>query len=263
MISITLTQFAARSLWENMKVLRVALFGLTIVACSDDPSGSIAAQRPPADTGTGTDSGLADSGTARTAARIVAIGDSIMAWNREAGASIPDVVGAQLSAEVDNRAVGGAIFLDDNEGIPAQYVSDAWSWLLLDGGGNDVNDGCGCDDCAVLLDRLLSIDGQTGAIAAFIDQVRATGVKVAFVGYYKLPSGAQFGFDRCGDELATMRARATRMAASREGVIFVDATQAVRATDLPLYDNDLVHPSVAGSAAVGQLVADRVRAAGI
>lgn len=53
------------------------------------------------------------------------------------------------------------------------------------------------------------------------------------------------------------------MVASRDGVIFVDATQAVRATDLSLYDDDLVHPSVAGSAAVGQLVADRIRAAGI
>ena len=228
-----------------MKNLFAALLGLTTVAAA---CGGEDAVTPP---------------TTPSSAPMVAIGDSIMAWNSEAQASIPDVVGQRLSVEVENRSVGGAVFLDAAEGIPTQYVQSAWSWLILDGGGNDVNDGCECGDCRATLDALLSADGQSGAIASFIDQVRATGVKVAFVGYYVLPSGAAFGFDRCGDELSTMRTRASLMATSRDGVIFVDATQAVQATDLSMYDDDRVHPSVAGSAAVGALIADQIRAAGL
>ena len=191
---------------------------------------------------------------------IVAIGDSIMAWNdgQEVRASIPAVAGRRLSVDVENRAVGSSFFLDPAEGIPTQYVGGEWSWLLLNGGGNDLNETCGCDVCAQTLDELVSVDGQTGAIARFVDQVRALGVKVAFVGYYDLPEGAFFGFDACDDELEVLRSRVSRLAAARDGVIYVDARDAVSAADLTFYSEDRVHPSIAGSAAVGELVAERI-----
>ena len=52
-------------------------------------------------------------------------------------------------------------------------------------------------------------ENGTGRLATSIAEIVATGANVAFVGYYELPDGAEFGFDRCGEELVTL---ATRMA---------------------------------------------------
>lgn len=188
----------------------------------------------------------------------IAVGDSMFDWNIEEEASIPTVIGEELGIEVANAAIGGAQVLGW-DAIPDQYQSGSWTWAIMDGGGNDLNDECGCGDCGAVMNALISGDGTRGAIPELVATAREDGARVAWVGYYDLPEGAEFGFDRCDDELLVLRERLAAMADADAGVIFVDASDAFSADQLEMYDEDRVHPSVEGGRAVGALVADAIR----
>ncbi len=192
---------------------------------------------------------------------ILVLGDSIMDWNVEAGASIGHVVQERTEQPVTIRAVSGAHFAsDEDDDIRSQYVEGDWSWVVFTGGGNDLNDRCGCGDCSGVLNELLSPDGASGAIAEAVDALRSTGVKVMFLTYYDLPPTAQFGFANCGDESEELALRASTMAQAREDVYWVDMGQVVFPNDLSAFDEDHVHPSERGSALIGELVADVIMA---
>ena len=102
---------------------------------------------------------------------LLGIGDSYFAWNAEEGLGIPDVVGDALGVETYNLATSGATVLGGaGEGplvIPNQYTEAAWDWVVMDGGGNDLEGDCGCGACEDVLDDLLSADGH-GAIADLV-----------------------------------------------------------------------------------------------
>ena len=101
---------------------------------------------------------------------LLAVGDSVLDWNREEGASIPSVVGRYAHLEVINESIGGSQVLDHGPGgIPQQYISGAWSWVLIDGGANDVGDGCGCGHCMHQVDRIISADIRTGAMVDLVE----------------------------------------------------------------------------------------------
>ncbi len=192
---------------------------------------------------------------------ILVLGDSIMDWNVEAGTSIGHVVQERTEQPVTIRAVSGAHFAsDEDDDIRSQYVEGDWSWVVFTGGGNDLNDRCGCGDCSGVLNELLSPDGASGAIVDAVDALRSTGVKVMFLTYYDLPPTAQFGFANCGDESEELALRASTMAQAREDVYWVDMGQVVFPTDLSAFDEDHVHPSERGSALIGELVADVIMA---
>lgn len=193
---------------------------------------------------------------------ILAIGDSAMAWNAEEGASIPDVVGEVLGVEVANAAVSGSMVLGGEDAIPDQYVEGTWRWLVMTGGGNDLNDECGCGDCAGIMDELIAEDGDSGAIPDFVGRVVADGVRVAYLSYYDLPEGAEFGFDDCDDELDLMRERLALLAEAEPELVLVDGRDAFSAEELEYYDEDLVHPSIEGARALGELLAEAIDAAG-
>lgn len=192
---------------------------------------------------------------------VIAVGDSIFDYNVEEGASIPAVIGETLGLEVANAAVGGAQVLGGDAPIPDQYQSGDWDWAVMDGGGNDMNDRCGCGECDEVMDTLISSDGASGAIPELVATALDDGARVAWVGYYDLAEGAEFGFDRCGEELIELRARTAAMAEGDEDVIFVDASEAFTADELDHYDDDRVHPSIKGGRAVGELVAAAMLAA--
>ena len=192
---------------------------------------------------------------------ILVLGDSIMDWNVEEGTSIGHVVQERTEQPVTIRAVSGAHFAsDEDDDIRSQYVEGDWSWVVFTGGGNDLNDRCGCGDCSGVLNELLSPDGASGAIVDAVDALRSTGVKVMFLTYYDLPPTAQFGFANCGDESEELALRASTMAQAREDVYWVDMGQVVFPTDLSAFDEDHVHPSERGSALIGELVADVIMA---
>ncbi len=198
--------------------------------------------------------------------RITAIGDSIMAFHREAGASIADVIGQQLGVSVVNNAVGGAYLTNDIDpevtelDIRAQYTTNqTWDWLVMDGGGNDFNDECGCGECAATMDDIISADGQSGALPTFVDSVTASGTQVIFMGYYDIPDTAQFGFDRCEAVFTTYKQRVLTLVNANPQLWFVDAGRVVSPTDLTDYVDDHVHPSIQGSQKIGVLIADTIR----
>lgn len=187
---------------------------------------------------------------------ILLLGDSILAWNAEVGASVADVVAAKLGAEVVQAAVPGARVLGGPDPVPDQYLPGPWRWVVVQGGGNDLVAECGCGACEAALDRLIGRDGKSGAIARLTERVRADGASVLLWSYYAMPDDAPFPFDRCNDELVEVHARLARLAARDDGIVLVDGREVVRPARTDLYDRDRVHPSPAGSRAIGVQLAE-------
>ncbi len=128
-------------------------------------------------------------------ARILLLGDSLMASNRTTGRSVADRLEQILGEEVVDKSVPGARILyalpiSGAAGlrISAQMQPGAWDVVIINGGGNDLLFGCGCGKCTGVLDRLISPDGRAGAIPAFVKAVRDTGAKVVFTGYLRNPA---------------------------------------------------------------------------
>ena len=72
--------------------------------------------------------------------------------------------------------------------------------MLVDGGGNDLNDGCECRQCDAVMEEIITADAEQGAMADFVEQIVDDGYNVALMGYYKMPGNAEYGFDQCNDE---------------------------------------------------------------
>ena len=202
---------------------------------------------------------MALAGMAR--ADILTMGDSVLAWN--GSRSIGNVVAAETGQRVVKGARSGARVIQPNPllragglDIPRQFRAGPWDWVILNGGANDLSATCRCARCEAQLTALLGPDGRSGAIASVVAQLRARGSRVLILGYYG-PSGRGGGMDACREELAELDARAARLAARDPGVRFVDAGDVM--TDPSLYDRDNVHPSPAGSAAIGRLIARALR----
>ena len=194
-------------------------------------------------------------GKAAEEATIIAVGDSFLDWHSDEGLSIPDVVGEQLDMTTDNAAISGAMVLStDDSAIPNQYREGVWSWVIINGGGNDITDRCACDDCTDVMDMLIAEDGSSGVLPELAEQAVTHGAQVVVVGYMNLPEEAQES-PQCNDELVELRARKAALADGLPGATFVDASQVMDGTDLELYDTDNLHPSVLGSRAVGELIA--------
>lgn len=186
-------------------------------------------------------------------AKILVMGDSILAWNRAQGASIPDVVERQLGEPVLDASVPGARMRQAGLrgaiglSIPAQYRQGDWETVILNGGANDLRAACGCRRCDTVLDRLARQDYP--ALIA-----RLAPARVVIVGYYGRMQGGGGSFDDCDDELAILGDRLAALAARDPRVTFVP----VRATvdgNPRFYGPDRVHPSPEGSALIGRLVA--------
>lgn len=191
---------------------------------------------------------------------IIAIGDSIFDWNREGDNSVPDVVGEELGLTVANAAIGGTKLTVGPEAIPDQYQAGEWQAVVMDGGGNDVNDECGCGECDDVMDAIISADGTAGVVPDFAAEVNGAGIPVVFWSYYELPDDAEFGFDRCGEELVTLVDRLALLAAAEPDFHLVDGRDVVKASDTQYYDEDRVHPSVEGGRVVGQQIAAVIEA---
>lgn len=190
-------------------------------------------------------------------ADVIVVGDSILAWHRGTGRSIPEIVADATGLSVSNVAVNGARFLGE-AGIPAQYATSDWDWVILDGGGNDLLPVCGTPNAQVVLDNLISADGRSGAMPAFIRRAAGDGARVIVLGYY--PVSDQGGpFVGCESALDELAARQAAMADQSQSVFFVDAGLVVGPMDAAAYAPDLVHPSPRGAALVGQLISSTMR----
>ena len=197
------------------------------------------------------------------AQEIVVIGDSIMDWN-SASESVPGQLAAALGVPVDNRAVSGAqvnpglIERTLGKDIPSQLDGASPDVLVMTGGGNDFGEGCGCQLCNSVLDSLVAPDG-TGDLGGFLKDQTETIDQVIYLGYYAPPVGGN-EYSPCIPWMTEMDRRIAALADQTPGLTFVSATAVIDPANRDLYDPDWVHPSPAGAALIGALLADTIRA---
>lgn len=196
---------------------------------------------------------------------ILAIGDSVMAWNESSDAAIPDAVARTLDREVISRAVPGAQF-DNASGLASavgfdirnQYPGGTWNWIIVNGGANDLWADCGCGACGPVVDKLISADAKSGSIPRFLRQLRASGAQVLWMGYYK--GNGRGSFKGCRDDLVRMEERIARFALATPGVYFVDAEDVLDPEDPASFARDNNHPSPKGAAVIGAYLAQTISA---
>lgn len=199
--------------------------------------------------------------TRDTQARILLMGDSLMAMHSAKGMGVADAIEEDLNEPVIDRAVSGARYLyalpisgSLGLNITKQYRPGDWEWIVLNGGGNDIWMGCGCGPCDRRIGRLISKDGTRGRIPGFVSQMRQSGAQVVFVGYLRTP-GVTSPVEGCADDGDEMDRRLAKLAALDSGVHFVSLADLVPHGDRSYHGLDLIHPSVKGSRAIGQRVA--------
>lgn len=192
---------------------------------------------------------------------VVLVGDSILAWNRETGESIGDALASQINKPVANLAESGALFMagfwEFGEDIPAQLDGAKPDILILTGGGNDVEPGCGTRKAAQIIDRMIAAD-LSGELADFVEPLTEQGTQVVYLAYYDLPDITS-EFTPCRSDLLTLEARAIALADQTDGFRVAAGRSAIDPADLTLYDPDGIHPSPAGAALLGALLADTIR----
>ena len=196
--------------------------------------------------------------TAAAAADVLAIGDSILEWNEWDGASIPEVAGQLAGMTVHNAAISGEAFLAEAPaGIPAQFTPGNYQAVILNGGINDLPAGCNQDGSMPTVDSIIAPSGQSGPMFDLIETITQGGAKVVIVGYF-VPYEY---FEGCVAEVVALNTRYAALAQGNPSVAFVDSSSVITPTlNVQHYDQDKLHPSVSGSAAIGKLVADALNA---
>lgn len=198
-------------------------------------------------------------------ARILAMGDSMLAWHGASRAAVShnmeDILGEPV---IDRSVVGARIFyhlpvsgaLGMN--ISQQYVPGNWDWVVMNGGGNDLWFGCGCTRCDRKLTRMITSDGQGGSVPDLVRQIRASGARVIYVGYLRSP-GIGSMIEHCRDEGNEFERRLSIMAERDPGVYFVSLVDLVPHGDRSFHAFDMVHPSMKASRAIAQRISAIIR----
>ncbi|WP_299701553.1 SGNH/GDSL hydrolase family protein [uncultured Tateyamaria sp.] len=209
--------------------------------------------------------GCAEPVPSSGAARIIATGDSLLAWNAASNRSVVSALEKRLRATVVDRSVVGARYhyvlpISGSLGlrIGSQYAVGRWDWAIMNGGGNDLWMGCGCRKCDAQLNRLISADGTSGTVVDMVRRARADGARVIYVGYLRTP-GQPSMIDHCRDIGNAYEARLARMAEGDAGVTFVSIADLVPHGDLSFHAADRIHPSPKGSAAIAARIAAVMR----
>lgn len=197
-----------------------------------------------------------NTGKSDANARILTMGDSMLATHKISGRSVSNFMERALGEPVIDRSVMGAHVIYNlpvtgamGLNISRQYVPGNWDWIVLNGGGNDLWLGCGCGSCEGRMNRLVGPTGLSGQIPGLIGRLRSTGAKVIYVGYMRSPgSGSPIeGCRAVGDELER-RVQAT--AARDNGVYFVSLQDMVPFGDRSFHSADMIHPSFKGAASI-------------
>ena len=210
-------------------------------------------------------SGCGETVSESTEARILLMGDSMMASNAIGGNTVANWMEANLGVEVIDRSVAGAKYfyylpISGAAGLrlDAQYRPGPWEWIVLNGGGNDLLFGGGCGASTTQLDRLITPDGKHGAIPGFVANLRASGARVLYVGYLRNP-GMATPIKSCGPAGNEMDRRLTKMAALTEGVDFMAISDLVPYRDPSYHQLDRIHPSPKGSREIARRIAKHIK----
>ncbi len=188
---------------------------------------------------------------AQEAPRIQLLGDSMMATHRLIGRSIPDVLGRTLDVEIANQAASGAMI----RGISRQYESGEYDWVVLNGGGNDMWLGCGCRECEERMDMVIGEDGMSGRLPQLVARILKDGAQVLYVGYLRSP-GFSSPIENCRDEGDEMERRVALMASKLRDTYHLSNADLVPSGDRSFHAFDRIHPSIKGSRAIAQRIAN-------
>lgn len=194
---------------------------------------------------------------------ILAIGDSMMAAHRISGRAVSHSVERSTGLNVKDNSVLGARIIYNlpitgslGLNIGKQYRKGNWDWVIMNGGGNDLWLGCGCNRCDRKLNKLAAKDGSgKGAIPKLIKKIRATGAKVIYVGYLRSP-GADSPIEHCRDDGDELEKRVKAFADTDTGVFHVSIRDLVPNGDRSFHGSDMIHPSIKGSREIGKRVAN-------
>lgn len=198
-------------------------------------------------------------------ARILLLGDSMMAANRAYGAGVADVLEVKLGMKVIDRSVVAARYfyalpISGSAGLnlTAQFRPGPWDVIVLNGGGNDLLFGCGCGRCEGVLNRLVSPDGRQGTIPSYISKLTSTGARVVYVGYLRNP-GTGTPIKACGpagNELDRRLAKLDRLVPS---MVFLPMSDLVPTGDASYHQIDRIHPSQKGSREIAHRIANVIK----
>lgn len=198
-------------------------------------------------------------------AQVIAVGDSLMAWNATSGSSVPDVIEQSIGAPVVDRTVSAAWLQTQYDargraktGVQAQFVEGDWAWAVVSGGGNDLLLGCGCIRCDAVINNMISADGQRGQIPDFLRQIRDRGTRVIYVGYLRSPNLIT-PIEHCKSEGDEFEARIAKLAQQDDGITFVSSQDIARPGDASYFSFDLIHPSRKSSRIIGERVAEIIK----
>lgn len=196
---------------------------------------------------------------------ILAVGDSVMAWN--GGRGIPEAVAATLDRPVTDASRSGAHLTHPSAAAAAlgfdvsrQASAEGWDWVILTGGGNDLRGACGTAEERAVLDGIVD-ERLRGDLPALVGRLRAAGAKVAYLGYYDPSTDGATAFTPCERAFDAINARMARLAARDRGLVVLDAGRVVDRADRGAYAADLIHPSPRASAAIGRALAEAMRGA--
>lgn len=185
---------------------------------------------------------------------IYAIGDSVMEWNIGNG-SIPEEVGEMLGQSAYNAAISGSMMSTGEDwSIPNQYVSGNWEWVIIDGGANDLNELCGCGPCESVQANL------SNSYRTLVESIRSEDVRVVIWGYYGIPTEAP-EFGNCNESIDELSQMQSDLADEDDGVLWVSGKVDITGEDLSYYDDDLIHPSIAGSRKIAEQIVEAIESA--
>lgn len=194
-------------------------------------------------------------------ARVLTMGDSLLAWHGLSRRSVPDRLSLALNEPVVDRSFSGAVMLTETTvsgnpklSISSQYKEGNWEWIILNGGGNDLWFGCGCSRCDKSMTRMISYDGTSGNVPDLVAELRATGARVVYIGYLRSP-GMGSPIEHCRDDGDAFEARIARMADQMDGVWFLSQADLVPYGDRSFHALDMVHPSMKASDAIARRIA--------
>jgi acyl-CoA thioesterase-1 len=204
---------------------------------------------------------------------VLAVGDSIMAMNGQLCQGVAGHAALAMDRAVRDQSLGGRRLdhPDSDDDITGQYLEGPWEWVVMTGGGNDLLQECGCNveghdeqACMDVMDSLLDLDAGTGELPDFLAMVRADEANTATVlllGYYPFTEGSLANFDGCNAYLPELNARYQALAEREEDLVFLPTAELM---DLDAPPEriwlDGIHPSVEGSTALGELVAEHILA---
>ena len=187
--------------------------------------------------------------------KILAIGDSLMAWNSVGNGSVADVMSMISGAEVVDRSTIASFLMTG--GIDRQYSEGDWDWVVANGGGNDLWLGCGCRRCENSINTIISSDGRSGMIADLLLRARDGGAKVIYVGYLRSP-GIDTPIEHCkadGDELER---RIELFARSNPDIYFVSLADLVPFGARNYLSFDRIHPSRIASFLIAERISELI-----